>query len=100
MMALSNNAEERGCDRHILELYVAGDNLSSRRAIDNLDEIVSRLASRPDDVVVVDVRRDPKAAFSRQIFATPSLVSIRAGRRILIVGDLSDRDAVVERLSL
>lgn len=100
MTALPSNAEERGGDRHILELYVAGDNVSSRRAIDNLNEIISHMAIRPDEVVVIDVRRDPEAARSREIFATPSLISIRAGRRLLIAGDLSDRDAVVQRLSL
>lgn len=85
--------------RRVIELYLAGDNLSSRRARSNLEAIVSRLDG-PTEVRIIDVLVDPKAAFARQIFATPSLVSIQGGRKTLVVGDLSDRDAVVQRLSL
>ena len=80
-----------------LDLYVAGDNLNSRRAASNLAEIVRRLAL-PATVTVVDVLNDKAAAFARRIFVTPSLISTINGREYLIIGDLSDVDAVVERL--
>jgi hypothetical protein len=82
----------------ILELYVAGDTSMSRRARLNLDAVVALLHG-PITVRVVDVTKEPKAAFARRIFATPSLVSIWEGRTILVIGDLADRDAVLQRLS-
>ncbi|SHG59439.1 KaiB domain-containing protein [Kaistia soli DSM 19436] len=80
-----------------LELYVAGDSLNSRRAATNLAEIVRRLDSQAT-VTVVDVLKDKGAAFARRIFVTPSLIASIKGREHLIIGDLSDVDAVVQSL--
>lgn len=80
-----------------LELYVAGDSLNSRRAIVHFEAIV-KLLGKPATVTVVDVLIDKKAAFARRIFATPSLVSTIDGRESLIIGDLSDSSAVIQKL--
>jgi hypothetical protein len=81
----------------VLELYLAGDSVTSRRALSNLEAIIAHLDPRPK-VTVVDVLGNPKAAFEKRVFATPSLVSTNGDRSILILGDLSDRAVVLERL--
>ena len=82
-----------------LELYVAGDNLSSRRAVANLDEVVKRLGTRTK-VTIVDVLKEPRIAFTRRIFVTPSLIYGVGGRESLIIGDLSDLDSVLQKLKI
>lgn len=81
-----------------LELYVAGDTLPSRQARGNLEEIVRHLEGLTT-VTVIDVQKDAKAAFARRIFATPSLVCIHDAQKILIIGNLADREAVIQRLA-
>lgn len=80
-----------------LELYVAGDTRNSRRAAENLSRYLQQI-DRPVDLIVVDVLKDPKAAFQRSIFATPSLIVEAAGRKSLIVGDLSEGEAMLRSL--
>ncbi|MDP9902484.1 circadian clock KaiB family protein [Variovorax ginsengisoli] len=81
-----------------LELYVAGDTLPSKQARGNLEEIVRHLEG-PTTVTVIDVQKDAKAAFARRIFTTPSLVCIHDTQKILIIGNLADRERVIQRLS-
>ncbi|HSI39505.1 MAG TPA: circadian clock KaiB family protein [Xanthobacteraceae bacterium] len=85
--------------RRILELYVAGDNIHSRRAKDNLDDIVGLLGEMVS-VEVIDVIKAPAAAFARRIFATPALIAISDEQTTLIIGDLSDRAAVLHKLGV
>lgn len=81
-----------------LELYIAGNTLTSRVAVRNLDLLRARVA---DGVAlsVVDVLEDPKKAFQHGIFVTPSLIARDGQRQSLILGDLSDRDLVMRSLS-
>ncbi|MDR6951131.1 circadian clock protein KaiB [Ancylobacter sp. 3268] len=79
------------------ELYVAGDTLYSRRAIANLENLLKGLEG---DITfeVIDVLKDPQAAFRRGIFGTPSLVTQVGEHQSLILGDLSDPEPVLRRL--
>lgn len=80
-----------------VELYIAGDTLHSRCALENLKVISDKLGV-PLEVTVFDVLKDPKSAFQQGIFATPSLIVIEEGKRSLIIGDLSDHQSVLKRL--
>lgn len=76
-----------------LELYVVGDTLNARRALENLDHIVDRMTC-PVDVTVIDVSKDPKSAFTRGVFATPLLIITQGNHETLVIGDLSDRERI------
>jgi circadian clock protein KaiB len=80
-----------------LDLYVAGSTANSCRAKLNLESIVAKL-NFPYTLQVVDVIQSPKLAWERRIFATPSLILTFRAQKILIVGDLSDHDAVLSAL--
>lgn len=80
-----------------LELYVAGDTLSSRRAIANLQDLLRRQGWEIP-YTVIDVLKNPQAAFRRGIFGTPSLISEVGDRRILVLGDLSDPEPIMRIL--
>ena len=49
---------------------------------------------------VIDVAADPEAAERRGVLATPTLLSVRGGREVRLVGDLTDRAAVRRALGL
>ena len=91
-------AEEPPREALALELYIAGDNLYSRRARANLEALLPALG-RPATVRVIDVLADPRAALARRIFATPCLVVVAGDRSQMVIGDLNDRAAVCELLA-
>jgi hypothetical protein len=95
---MSQEQQTSATEGRQLELYVAGDTLPSTQARGNLEEIVRQLEG-PTTVTVIDVQKDAKAAFARRIFVTPSLVCIHDAQRVLIIGNLPDRERVIERLS-
>ncbi len=76
-------------------LYVAGDWPNSQRALTNLRAI---LVGIPVDLEVVDCLEDPERGMRDGIFYTPTLVKLSPlpGRRIL--GDLSNREKVLDAL--
>lgn len=98
MVELGNETQELAAGEPTLELYIAGDNINSRRAVANLDEVVKRLGNSVK-VVIIDVLKEPKIAFTRRIFVTPSLIYTVGDRQTLVLGDLSDVDRVSQRLS-
>ncbi len=82
-----------------LELYVAGDTFNSRRAITNLEELLRSLG-REIPFTVIDVLKDPHAAFRRGIFGTPALITRVGDRQTLILGDLSNSEPVLRSIEL
>lgn len=96
--ALSRKAEERS--RYVLRLYVTGVTARSRRAIVNLDGICRQYLQGRYDLEVVDVYQKPKLAKDEQIIAAPTLVRKLPLPIRRIIGDLSDREAVLLGLDL
>ncbi len=76
-----------------LTLYVAGDSAASRRARANLAAVMTEMRIVLP-LQVVDVQTAPEQGLADRIFMTPALLLQLAGRREMLVGDLSQRDAV------
>jgi hypothetical protein len=76
-----------------LTLYVAGDSAASRRARANLAAVMAEMRIVLP-LQVVDVQAEPERALVDHVFMTPALLLQLAGRREMLVGDLSQRDAV------
>jgi circadian clock protein KaiB len=83
-------------ERVRLQLFVAGESLQSRRAIDNLE----RLRTVDVDLDIVDVLADPEAAEQARVVATPTVVRLAPAPVRRVVGDLSDLEAVAACLDL
>lgn len=82
------------------ELYVAGDGLRSRTAIDTLTTMCEeRLAGR-HQLEVIDVLVDPERAESAKILATPTLLRREPGPSLRIIGDLTLTASVLARLGV
>ena len=98
MVEVREETHDLAAGEPTLELYIAGDNINSRRAVANLDAVV-KLLGNSVKVTIIDVLKEPKTAFIRRIFVTPSLIYLVGERQTLVIGDLSDIDGVSQRLS-
>lgn len=86
--------------RYVLRLYVTGATVRSRRAIVNLDGICREFLKGRYDLEVIDVYQNPRLAKDEQIVAAPTLIRKLPLPIRRIIGDLSDRDAVLLGLDI
>ncbi|MBA4742996.1 MAG: circadian clock protein KaiB [Azoarcus sp.] len=80
-----------------MKLYVAGNNPYSLRARANLDSLLAQL-DHETVVDIVDVMRAPEVALTEGILATPALVVRIGDTSLLFIGDLSQREEVLDAL--
>lgn len=83
-----------------LRLYVAGNAPNSFRALLNLKQICQEYL--PEDgfeLEVVDLLTEPLRGLADNILVTPTLVKL-SSPRVSIVGDLGDREGVLQALGL
>jgi circadian clock protein KaiB len=83
-----------------LRLYVSGGTVLSERAIANLGALRDRELAGQYELEVVDVLENPEAAEDGHLMVTPTLVRERPEPVRRLVGDLSDRTAVLASLAL
>jgi circadian clock protein KaiB len=85
----------------VLILYVFGTTSpSSARAIVNIRALCEELVRGRYQLTVVDIARDAAAAARMQIVATPTLVRESPLPLRRLVGDLSMRERVIDKLGL
>lgn len=85
---------------YMFELYVAGDGIRSRTAVETLSSMCEeRLAGRYE-LEVIDVLVDPERAERAKILATPTLLRSRPGPAVRIIGDLSLTRTVLAKLGV
>lgn len=83
-----------------LRLYVAGNSPNSMRAFSNLRAICTEyLADGRWEVDVVDVLEHPLRAVEDKILVTPTLLRLTPPS-VRVIGDLSERQAVLEALNI
>jgi circadian clock protein KaiB len=83
-----------------LRLLVAGENLRSRRAIDNLRRVCDQYMRGQVDLEIIDVYKQPELAQTYQVVALPTLVKLLPLPVRRIIGDLSQQERVVRGLEL
>lgn len=77
----------------VLYLFVAGSHPTSLRAREVLAETLQE-QNIAIETRVVDVFEDAKTAVAAGAIATPSLLAADGDRRLWLIGDLVDRDAL------
>lgn len=86
-------------DTYELRLYVAGINIKSQLALDNLKKICTKYLEGKYHIEIIDLAKNPSLAKEDQIIAIPTLErKNHPGRRI--IGDLSDQKKVLKFLNL
>ena len=83
-----------------LRLYVANTTARSMLAKANLQSFCERYLRRGYKLRIIDIVKEPEAAFRDDILATPTLVRVVPGPPRTIVGNLSDTAAVLRALEL
>lgn len=93
-------ADDRTGARFVLQLYVAGSNPRSLKAVENLRRILERHMPGQYELRVVDIYRSPDAAEESQIVAAPTLVKELPLPLRRVVGDLADEGQVLIALGV
>ena len=82
-------------NNYILKLYISGNSPRAQAAIANLERICEQDLAGRYTLEIVDVLKDPAAAESDKILATPTLVKRLPPPLRRVIGDLSDKDKVL-----
>lgn len=83
-----------------LRLFVSGNTSRSQQAIQNLRRICEEHLQGQYEIEVIDVASDPSQAKKHQILAVPTLLKELPSPLRKIVGDLSEKERVLEGLDI
>lgn len=97
---MTSKPTETGVDHYLLRLFVSGRTERSEQAIVNLESICARELRGRYRLEVIDVLDDLSAAEEAMIIVTPTLLKQLPPPISRIIGDLSDREAVLLGLDL
>lgn len=84
----------------LLRLYVTGRTPRSQRAITAVRELCQQELQGACDVEIIDVLEQPHLAEAEKVMATPTLIKRVPPPPRRIIGDLSDRQKVIDGLDL
>jgi circadian clock protein KaiB len=84
----------------VLRLYVAGGAPNSLQAIANLEAICAEHLKGGHRLEVVDILDNPRRAMAEGVLVTPSLIKLSPLPAAQVVGNLSDKERVVQALGL
>jgi circadian clock protein KaiB len=85
---------------YILKLYVIGTNPASEQALRNIKEIIAQDTGSRFQLKVIDLRNNPQLAEKDKILAIPTLIREQPLPLKKIIGDLSDREKVLQGLEI
>ncbi len=85
---------------HELKLYIVGETRNSKKLLEDLKVILKTELEEQYTLEVIDVLDHPQKAIEDEIFATPTLVKVQPPPVRKIIGDLTDREMVLEKLDL
>jgi circadian clock protein KaiB len=76
-------------------LYVAGGSPHSRQAIANLEAFCQEYFDGVYNVEIIDLLKEPKRYKTDGILVTPTLIRYEPDPVVTLMGNLSDREAVL-----
>jgi circadian clock protein KaiB len=85
---------------YVLRLYVVAGSPASRRAVSNLRAVCEERLAGHYTLEVIDLRDQPALAGERHILAIPTLVRESPAPAQRLIGDLSNREALLLTLDL
>ena len=88
------------CGRVLMRMYVASDSAPSVQARRQLAVLRERFGGEDWEVEVVDVFEQPALAEADRVLATPVLIRLYPTRRVSVIGDFADLQAVANALDL
>ena len=85
---------------YLLHLYITGATPNSMRAVRNIKDICEEHLAGRYELLIIDIYQQPELARQEQIVAAPTLIRVRPLPRRQLVGDLSNRQAVLISLGV
>lgn len=85
---------------YLLHLYITGATPNSMRAVRNIKDICKQHLAGRYELLIIDIYQHPHLASEQQIIAAPTLLRLRPLPRRQLVGDLSNREAVLISLGI
>lgn len=92
--------ESVGCDKYILQLFVAGILPNSTRAIKNIHTICNLYLKGRYELEIIDIYQQPKLAISEEIIAVPVLIKKFPLPAERMIGDLSNIEKVLKVIDI
>ena len=86
--------------RYDFRSYIAGTNLHSVRAIENVRRLCKQLRPSRCELDIIDLYQQPGLAKRDEVVAAPALVKIFPLPRRTFIGDLSDTARVIAGLGI
>lgn len=91
---------ERGAEKYVLRLYIAGTTPRSSRAVANIRDICKHNLKGRYELEVIDIYQKPALAQGEQIIAAPTLVKQLPLPLRRFIGDLSDTERILVGMDL
>lgn len=86
--------------RYLLRLFMAGNGPNSKQALSNLRQLCREHLNGRCTIETVDVVKDFEAAVRENILVTPALIMVAPLPRVMVLGNLSDRQKILCALRL
>jgi circadian clock protein KaiB len=86
--------------KFVLQLYITGDTVLSRKAITEVKKIVSDDLKDNYRLEIVDLLLNPEEAERYNIMVTPTLIRTHPKPKKKIIGDLSNKEKLLTGLDL
>jgi circadian clock protein KaiB len=82
------------------KLYIANGTPNSILALHNLKDFVVQYLDGHHSLVVIDVLKEPSKALDDGVLVTPTLIKLSPPPKVSIIGNLSDKEKVLQALDL
>ena len=92
------HAKEEDSGHYLLRLFIAGNGQNSQKAVANLRSLCQEHLDGRYTIETVDVVEDFQAAVRDNILVTPALILVAPLPRVIVLGNLSDRQKVLVAL--
>ncbi len=86
--------------KHRLKLFITGHSDESKCAIENMQSICKSEMKGKCDFSIIDLLEYPQLAENEKILATPTLIKELPHPVVRIIGDLSSREKIFQKLNL
>jgi circadian clock protein KaiB len=90
-----NGSGRTGATKLVMRLFIAGQGPNSVQAIANLKEICRQYLNNNHSLEIIDTLEDPLRALADGVLITPTLVKVSPKPVTKVVGNLSERRAVL-----
>jgi circadian clock protein KaiB len=92
--------EKRKTDHYVLRLYIAGNNLRSQTAVENVKKICDEYLKGRYELEVIDIYQDRTKNLVDLVLAAPTLIKRLPLPLRRVIGDMSRKEKVLVGLDL